>query len=102
MSRKAKIALWVFCVLLAGMLIFVSGCAEVPTKTVYVPKEVKVVVSTPCLQKEQIPQKPKFALDDPAVMLQSSYKKMLAALAELEQRRAYEMELEAVLLGCVQ
>jgi hypothetical protein len=50
--------------------------------------------------KVEFPERPAYALDDPALKDKSVFDKATAALVEIEQRRAYEERLEAALKVC--
>jgi len=71
-----------------------AGCAtQAPEKqVVYVPQRVEVPVQVPCTVKGV--SRPKFALDDPAVLKLTDAEKAFRALAELEEREAYIIALE--------
>lgn len=82
--------------LLVLSCVVLAGCCK-PT-VIKEPIEVLVPVATPCVDKPV--DKPKWALD--AVSEGSSvFDRVTAALFEIEQRRQYERELEAVLAPCV-
>jgi hypothetical protein len=66
----------------------------------YVPQSVEVKVPVRC--DVQIPARPAWPLDDPALVRKDLHVKGRAAIAELEQRRAYEARLEAALRACAQ
>lgn len=85
--------------LLAGVLL-VAGCATPPPQVVTVkePVEVKIPVPVPCVVSD-IP-KPSWAMDNPDLRSADVFALGLAALQELEQRRSYEVELEAVISAC--
>lgn len=83
-------------VLLCMVLVFVAGCTTAPrviTKTV----EVKVPVPVPC--RIAPIDKPVFALDRLSTA-DDLYSKGRAALVELDERRAYEVVLEAAVKSC--
>jgi hypothetical protein len=63
------------------------------------PQLVEVPVPLRCTAR--VPQRPHWPLDDPALSSKDLYTKGMAALAEIEQRRAYEARLEAALRACV-
>lgn len=80
----------------ALVVLLLSACA--PLRQVYRPVEVHVPVGQPCVK--QAVEKPDFATahisasDDVAI-------KTRAVLIELNQRKAYEAELEAQAEGCM-
>ncbi len=73
-----------------------TGCCK-PT-IIKEPIEVKVPVPVPCVDKPV--DKPKWSLDV-ATADASIFDKVTLGLKEIEQRRQYERELEAVLAPCV-
>ncbi len=75
--------------------LLLAGCN---TKVIREPVEVQVMVPVPCLQAAVA--KPSWILDNPDVAKKNVFDKMLAVLQELEQRRAYEAELEAAMQAC--
>jgi hypothetical protein len=87
------------------IILLVASCAML---TACAPKqlivhdtvEVKVPVPVPCVT--QIPPRPTYKLDETDLTGKSMYLQGNAVLTELEQRRAREAELEAVLQACVQ
>lgn len=81
-------------ILLAGLL---AGCAgkEVVQEVV----EVKILVPVPCVKSEVA--KPNWLLDNPKIAEATYFDKGNTALQEIEQRRAYERELEAVIKACM-
>ena len=84
-------------------VLLTSGCAtqKCPppeTKVEYVPQRVDVSVPVRC--KVAFPERPAYALEDPALKDKTSFDKTTAALVEIEQRRAYEEKLEAALKVC--
>lgn len=84
-----------FAVLLAGLLL--SGC----TRTVYVdrPVEHRVEVARPCLQSDDIPRAPAYALEAlrPPV---TDGEVILAMREEIAQRKAYAQVLSQLLSSC--
>lgn len=77
-------------------LVLLAGCQSAPT-IVKEPVEVQVPVSVPC--KIETPAAPAWALS--AVPTDANvYEKVRAALAELDQRVAYEGQLLAAIAGC--
>lgn len=88
-----------FLVLCVAILCALAGCANPQTKVVYQPYEVKV--PGPVVKcKVQVPEKPEFFLDAPGIERLTDFEKGQAMIGELEQRRAYEKELEAAVLEC--
>ena len=73
-------------------------CPPPETKVEYVPQRVEVSVPVRC--KVAFPVRPAYALEDPGLKNGTSFDKTTAALAEIEQRRAYEEKLEAALKAC--
>lgn len=73
------------------------GCATCEPTKVYVPKEVMVPVPVAC--KNPV-QKPEYLLNDPQVLSLPLYSKCAALLSEVEQREAYEKQLEAAFKAC--
>lgn len=73
----------------------VAACAT--TEAAKEPTTVLVPLPVPCIST--MPTKPPWATLDPALPT-DIYSRLVAALKELGQRRAYEQELEAVLQGC--
>ena len=73
-------------------------CPPPETKVEYVPQRVEVSVPVRC--SVAFPARPAYALEDPALKDKTSFDKATAALVEIEQRRAYEEKLEAVLKVC--
>jgi hypothetical protein len=85
--------------ILALLLIFLPlvGCATPQQTVVKVPKEVLVPIPVPCKGKAD---KPDYILDDPRVLNLPLLSKCAAMLGEVEQREAYEKELESILRSC--
>lgn len=86
----------------AALALLLAGCASTPPPIVRVvkePIEVKIPVPVPCIAS--VPSKPDWAMDNPKLRNADVYALGLAALQEIEQRRRYESELEALLKGCV-
>lgn len=81
----------------AALVNALSGCSSLaePARTQIVRVEIEVPV--PC--RVAAIQKPEFWLDrvDPAADIHTKGKR---ALAEIEQRRAYEVQLEAAVAAC--
>jgi len=75
-----------------------TGCCP-PAKIIKEPVEVRVSVPVPCLSK--LPSKPVWAITNPAFTYKGLYPRTQTAIAELEQRRAYERSLEAAMLTCL-
>lgn len=84
-------------------LALMAGCAtkEPPAPTV-VTRTVEVPVRLPCLKLEQIPKEPRYALDQPDVLSLTFEQLATAALIELEQRREWQREATALLMGCTE
>ncbi len=82
--------------ILSALAAMLAGCASEP-KVIYRSVEVQIPVSVPCKAPEV--ERPRFALDG-ATVSQGLYTKGAAALAEIEQRRAYEKRLEAAVAAC--
>lgn len=82
------------------VILFALGLSACATDQIVVKeaKEVLVPVPVPC--KVVVPPRPSFKLDGQEVRGQGLFYKGNAALIELEQRRQYELELEAALLSC--
>lgn len=76
-----------------------SGCQCKPT-IIKEPVEVIKPVPVPC--KVELPKRPVWQMDYPEVRSAGLFVKGNSALLELEQRRQYERELEAVLKTCVE
>lgn len=83
---------------LSLIALLLAGCACKPI-IVKEPVEVKVPVPVPCVA--EVPAKPQWELDK---YLKSGtlFERGNAALIEIEQRREYEAQLEAVVLHCKQ
>lgn len=83
-------------------LIALAGCALEPKahSPTVVTKEVLVPVRVPCLSAEQMPIEPRYTLDDPAVIDMNLEQRGVAALQEIEQRRDWQREAKALLIGC--
>lgn len=85
-----------------GVLLFIAvvGISACTPTTVVVkePVEVRIPIRMPCEVKPV--EKPKFEMDRPDLVNQGIFKKGLAALVEIEQRKDYEALLEAVISEC--
>lgn len=82
--------------LVALCAVSVAGCAHRPT-VLYKTQEVTVPVLAPCVTS--LPAQPDWythIVDENATELEMT----VAILKELEQRRAYELQLESILLSC--
>jgi hypothetical protein len=80
-------------------LLFLAGCASCPEQTtVYVPKEVMVPVPISCQAPDV--QRPEYLLNDKQIISLPLLSKCAATLSEVEQREAYEQQLEAALKAC--
>lgn len=80
---------------------FLAGC--VGTQAPIVVKEavtVEVPVPVACLR--EVPEEPKWLLDDPTMKKADMFTRGNTALKEIEQRRAHIKELRTVLLSCTQ
>jgi hypothetical protein len=85
-------------IILAGACVLgVSACAP-EQLVVHDTVEVKIPVSVPCVT--EIPTCPPYKLDTEDLRGKSIYVQSNAVLVELEQRRACEAELRAVLVKC--
>ena len=91
-----------WCLLLAPLLsaCATQKCPPPEQKIEYVPQRVEVPVEVRC--RIEIPARPAYALDDPALIDKDLLAKASAALTEIEQRRAYEEKLEAALRTCTE
>lgn len=79
--------------------LLLSGCCSLcPPVIVKESVEVKVPVPVPCAT--EIPKRPVWQLDLKEVRSAGLFVRGNSALIELEQRRAYEAELEAVIVAC--
>ena len=79
--------------------LLLSGCCSLcPPVVIKEPVEVKVPVPVPCVT--DVPKRPAWQLDLKEVRSAGLFIRGNSALVELEQRRAYEAELEAVLIAC--
>ena len=76
-----------------ALVLILSGC-----KTVYVDREVKVPFPVRCEYAEV--NKPVMPLSDTGTPSDNVAEKTKKALAEIEARKAYEISLEATLVGC--
>lgn len=86
-------------ILLQLIALAVAGCCSLcPPKIIKEPVEVKVPVPVPC--KVVVPSRPVWQMDYPEVRSAGLFVKGNSALIELEQRRKYEAELEALLVAC--
>lgn len=89
-----KAALAVLCVALAG--------CHATTAPVVVKEAIRVEVPIPVPCGQDIPEEPKWLLDDPIISKADMFTRGNVALQEIEQRRAHIKELRAVLLACIQ
>ncbi|MDE1901537.1 MAG: hypothetical protein KGI37_07835 [Alphaproteobacteria bacterium] len=80
-----------------GVAVLFGLCACAAPQPVLKPMEVDVPVSVPC--KVTAPQRPDFALAH-ATPAQTIFEKVRAALVELDQRKAYEAQLESKITAC--
>lgn len=78
---------------IAPLIALMAGCASAPPRTV----EVRVPVSVPC--KAPAVEAPDWSLNHVAPGA-GLFAQVQAMIAELEQRRAYEAELEAAARAC--
>ena len=78
-------------------LALASGCASIPE--IKVPDTVQVPVPVPCVAPAGRPQRPATRTEDD-LMAMDTYRRTLAAWADLTRLRAYAGELEAVVEGC--
>jgi len=78
------------------LVVLLAGCGAAPL--IKEPIEVKIPVAILCLSEPVA--KPSWILDNPDLATQNVFEKALALIQELEQRREYERQLEAVLLAC--
>ena len=76
---------------------FLASCSTV--KTVYTPTKVEVLVPVQCLNKEDIPEHPKYAMTE-VKETDSVIFKALSALKEIEQRIMWQQKAEALLNQC--
>jgi hypothetical protein len=98
-----------------------AGCASAPPPVQPLPEEEQwamlsepdipapapaappaAAVQAPARCAQEMPPKPLWPLDDPALRGKDLYAKASAALVEIELRRAYEAKLEAALRACAQ
>jgi hypothetical protein len=96
-----------------------AGCASAPPPVQPLPEEEQwamlsepdipapaappaAAVQAPARCTQEMPPKPLWPLDDPALRGKDLYAKASAALVEIELRRAYEAKLEAALRACAQ
>lgn len=84
--------------LIALIPLFMAGCSTCPPTVVAEAKEVKVPVPVPCIS--ELPQHPDWELNKYLDGQASLFEKWNAALIELEQRREYEAQLEALMVQC--
>lgn len=87
-----------FLAVLSSVLFTLYACSSMPARieTVYV----KVPVPVPCVNKERVPHKPLFAVDQ--VRGDESLDEITDAyMVDRHQRRIYEKHLEALLAGCI-
>lgn len=89
--------MWALLVII--ILFWLSGCAAPEPRVVKEPVEVKVPVMVRCLVPRV--ERPSWAFsdvkpDDPRFLIRGGR----ALMAEIEQRRAYELELEAAIDAC--
>lgn len=77
-------------------VLLLAGCASTPIAVK--PNESRVIVAVPC--NTTIPEKPQFAFDALAIGA-DIWSQVVALLADREQRKGYEKELEAALVECV-
>jgi hypothetical protein len=86
-----------WCLLLVPLLsaCATQRCPPPEPKIEYVPQRVGVPVEVRC--RIEIPARPAYALDDPALVDKDLLARTAAALTGIEQRRAYEEKLEAAL-----
>lgn len=76
-------------------LVFLSACSTNPSNTK--PIEVLVPVQVPC--KITPPNKPDFAVDNLGIG-EDIFEKVKVLLAERQQRKGYELELEEAIKAC--
>lgn len=86
---------------LLAVCAFVAGCHGT-TAPIVVKEAIKVEVPVPVACIQEVPEEPKWLLDDPAMKQADLFTKGNAALKEIEQRRAHIKELRATLLNCTQ
>lgn len=79
--------------ILISSILILSACSFIPQKI----KEVQVPVAIPC--KITPPNKPDFAVDNLGIN-EDIFNQVKALLAEREQRKGYELELEAAIKAC--
>lgn len=94
--RKTVSVVMSGCILLCMPLL--TGCGLFTTR-VEIPKEVKVIVSVPCMKKENLPTPPSLRSDDELLAL-DRYKRTLAMWEDRRARQAFEAEQSAVLVAC--
>ena len=78
-------------------LALASGCSTVPE--IRVPERVNVQVPVPCVDAAARPQRPATRTESDLLAM-DTYRRTLAAWADLTSLRAYAGELEAVVEGC--
>jgi hypothetical protein len=80
-------------VMLAGVLGLVAGCSTVPEP----PREVRVPVPVPCIEKA--PERPSLMSDGELLAL-DDYGLVIALARDRRLRQGYQTELEATIAGC--
>lgn len=88
MARRAVLGL--------ACLMLLTACASPQLK---IPETVKVAVPAPCIDPEELPQRPPLA-SDAELQLMDSYHWALALWRDRSVRQGYEAQLEAVANGC--
>lgn len=81
-----------------AVVLLLVGCCPKPL-VLKEPVEVKVPVAVPCIRA--MPEVPKWELEKPESKNGDIFAKGTALLIELEQRRAYELQLESVMKPCI-
>lgn len=81
--------------LILSTLLFLSGCATIPAPEIVRSSEVVIVK---CISSEV--EKPTFLFQNSTT--ENVVQQVRLALAEIEQRKAYELKMEALIKGCVQ
>lgn len=84
---------------LAASTVLLSGCTASPPVVIEKPVEVRVPVAVSCVKA--LPVKPVFKTDE-QLKRGSDYQVVNDLLADRLAREIYELQLEAVLKGCVQ
>lgn len=78
-------------------LALATGCSSIPE--IRVPERVNVQVPVPCVDPAARPQRPA-TRTEADLLAMDTYRRTLAAWADLTSLRAYAGELEAVVEGC--